>query len=346
MRSIALAMVVLATVGAASMQKGKVTPADRQDVIRRAQVWAPTDVPAMDLRAGPAGPKAFEPNQLVECDYVDKSLNGKSPKFACAVAPGDEVKVKYGADNGEVFAEVAATRLLWALGFAADAMYPVRINCHGCPEKFTGKPTKDKPPILVDPATIERKLPGHTIEVKQDSGWEWSELDLIDETAGGAPRAQRDALRLLAALIQHTDNKAEQQRIICPKSDANAGTGTCAAPVMMINDLGLTFGHANTFNSNSSGSVNFEDWSRTKVWADSKSCAAELKKSMTGTLDHPVISEAGRKFLADLLAQLTDQQLHDLFDVSRFAARGHSVDEWVDAFKHKRDEIVTRTCPA
>ena len=38
---------------------------------------------------------------------------------------------------------------------------------------------------------------------------------------------------------------------------------------------------------------------------------------MTGTLDKPVISEAGRAFLAGLLAQLSDAQLHDLFDVSR-----------------------------
>ena len=29
--------------------------------------------------------------------------------------------------------------------------------------------------------------------------------------------------------------------------------------------------------------------------------------------EEPVISEAGRRFLADLLAQLTDQQLTDLF---------------------------------
>jgi hypothetical protein len=301
----------------------------------------------MDLKTGPTGPRAFAPGQTVDCDYVDKSLNGKSPKFSCLIAPDDEVKVKYGADNGEVYAEVAATRLLWALGFAADAMYPVIVNCHGCPPKFVGKPTKDKAPVIVNPATIERKMPGHAIETKEDSGWEWPELDQVDESAGGATRAQRDALKLLAALLQHTDNKAAQQRIVCPKADGDAAAAaTCAAPLMMINDMGLTFGHANAFNANSPGSVNFEEWSHTKVWAEARGCQAELKKSMTGTLDHPVISEAGRKFLSDLLQQLTDQQLRDLFEVARFPARsGHSVDEWVAAFKAKRDEIASRTCP-
>jgi hypothetical protein len=42
-------------------------------------------------------------------------MNGRSPKFACQLAQNDEVKVDYGKENGEVYAEVAATRLLWAL---------------------------------------------------------------------------------------------------------------------------------------------------------------------------------------------------------------------------------------
>lgn len=78
-----------------------------------------------------------------------------------------------------------------------------------------------------------------------------------------------------------------------------------------------------------------------------------MSKSNTGTLDDPKISEGGRQFLADLLVQLTDQQLHDLFDVARVDHRSRrpdsseapaTVDEWVAAFKHKRDEIVTNRC--
>ena len=50
--------------------------------------------------------------------------------------------------------------------------------------------------------------------------------------------------------------------------------------------------------------------------------------------------------------QLTDAQLHDLFDVARFAERKEgtkrspTVDEWVDAFKKKRGEIASKTCPS
>src|SRR5262249_30908309 len=64
------------------------------------------------------------------------------------------------------------------------------------------------------------------------------------------------------------------------------------------------------------------------------------------TLAYPKISEAGRRFLADLLVQLTDHQLHDLFDVARVRLRPRdphnprsgfpSIDEWVEAFKAAR----------
>ena len=306
----------------------------------------PTNVASMDLRTGPSDPGALAPDALVSCDYVDKPLKGRSPKFACSVGEHDEVKVKYGRNNGEVYAEVAATRLLWALGFGADHMYPVRIECRGCPVSFRGPRQHGHPPVIVAPATIERKMPGRAIEIHEESGWGWTELDLVDERAGGAPRAHVDALRLLAAFIQHTDSKPEQQRLLCLTPASADQNGTCPQPFMILNDVGQTFGHANRLNRDVPGSVNFQEWSRTPVWSDPKRCVANISKSITGTLDHPVISEAGRKFLADLMVQLSDRQLHDLFDVAHFELRsGHRSGEWVEAFKRKRVDILTQTCP-
>jgi len=305
----------------------------------------------MDLKTGPKGPGAFAPAATVTCDWVEKKLNGRSPKFTCKLGPNDEVKVKYGKENGEVYGEVAATRLLWALGFGADRMYPVRVVCRGCPPDPAAN-SKPKPgEVTFDPAAIEREREGQIMETQPGSGWAWPELDLVEETAGGAPRSHRDALKLLASVIQHTDSKPEQQRLMCLPEEHIAENGEpCVHPFMMINDLGLTFGHATQYNRNLVSSVNFEQWSRAKVWADPKACIGDLTRSQTGTLDHPHISEGGRKFLADLLVQLTDAQLHDLFDVARFpertgGGRAATVDEWVGAFKQKRTEIVNATCP-
>ena len=325
----------------------------RIDAIRRAEVWRPTKVASLDLERGPNVPGRFAPSATVTCTHVDKKMSGRSPKFTCVLPPKDEVKVKYGRTNGEVYAEVAATRLLWALGFGADAMYPVRVVCRGCPgdlrkdAKITGRQ------VMFDPAAIERKMKGTELEWNDTIGWKWSELDLVDPATAPTERAQRDALKLLAALLQHTDSKTPQQRLLCLDEPAAKKPATCARPFMMINDLGLTFGHSNLFNRNSQGSANFEKWTEEPVWRKPETCEANLAGSLTSTLKNPVISEPGRKFLADLLVQLTDKQLTDLFKVARMPARaraadqpeGDSVREWVTAFKAKRDEVVNQRCP-
>jgi hypothetical protein len=261
--------------------------------------------------------------------------------------------VKYGRDNGEVYAEVAATRLFWALGFAADREYPVRLVCRRCPANLNGRPA-GRDTFEFSTAIIERKVAGREIVLGDRVGWTWPELDLVDEKAGGAPRAHIDALKLLAVLVQHTDSKSEQQRLICVGQGRGKETGGCARPVAMVNDLGLTFGRANEFNRNVVGSVNLAQWSRTPVWTTADSgCVGNITRSSTGTLDHPRISEAGRRFLADLLLQLSDTQLVDLFAAARFDSRpaasdggsaAHYVSEWVAAFKAKREAIVSRRC--
>ena len=341
--------------GQAKSPRSSLTREDRLAFIRHAQVWAPTNVSAMALRAGPQGKGAFPPNALVTCDYVEAKLSGSSRKFDCAIGEDDVVKVRYGSENWEVEGAVLASRLLWALGFGADRVYPVRVLCRGCsPDPWT-KRDRVSGEQMFDPAVIERKPDGREMKAEDGEGWAWPELNLIDEAQGGASRAQRDALTLLAVFMQHTDSKPEQQRLLCLPGGMT-GDGACDKPFMMLHDVGLTFGGANFFNRTATGSVNLPEWAKTPVWRDAKTCVGHISKSRTGTLGDPKIGEAGRAFLADLLVQLTDQQLRDLFEVARVdlrhpdlngsdSARGTIVDEWIAAFKRKRDEIVSNHCP-
>ena len=322
----------------------------RLSALRDAQVWMPVNVASMDIRRGPTDAPSFAMGAEVQCNYDEEKLVG-TPKFNCVIPPADEVRVKYGAKNGEVYSEVAATRLLWALGFGADRIYPVTVTCKGCPEDPIKNHKKADGTRTFAPAVIERKMPGDEIQLFKDSGWSWVELTFVDQTVGGAPMAHRDALRLLAAFMQHTDSKPKQQRLVCldtTKKLAPAKDGTCAHPFMMINDVGKTFGTATMFNNDAKSAVNFKEWSDTPVWKDDTGCVAQLSKSMTGSLEHPKIGEPGRKFLSGLLSQLSDRQLRDLFEVAQFSKRdpNTSVDDWVAAFKKKRDDIASRTCPA
>ena len=355
-------------------------PDPREPIIARAQVWTRTNPAVMDIKAGPPGEGAFPFRATIRCDYDAKDLSGHSPKFACRVGD-DEFKIKYGGTNGEVYGEVLATRLLWALGFGADGMYPVNVICRGCPEELGGI-ERSGDESRFDPAIVERKMPGRELEIAGKPGWSWADLGRITPAPGGAPRAHRDALQLLAVFLQHSDSKAEQQRILCrdgSPTDGKAGkdkgekaekaekaekgekgakdaTVDCDRPFLMISDLGLTFGRHSATNANSTSSVNLAAWRETPVWKEGTQCTGNLPKSLTGTLDNPTISEEGRRFLADLLLALSDRQLRDLFEAARVelrmrkpgdAASGFAtVDEWVDAFKAKRAEIVERRCPS
>jgi len=340
--------------------KSEISRAERLEILRRAQVWAPTDVASMDLKTGPVGPGAFALGETVRCDYVERDMNGRSPKFICII-PGkepDEVKVKYGVGNAEVYGEVMATRLLWALGFGADRMYPVRVICRGCPASITAGQLLPSGERLFDPAVIERKAAGREIESRPNQGWSWPELELVDASVGGAPRAHLDALKLLAVMMTHTDSKAAQQRLVCldPRPAPGATTEKpCAQPFMLIQDVGLTFGKPDLI-YRKVNYVNRSRWSSTRVWLGTDGCTGNVKKPFLGTLYQPQISEGGRSFLASLLNQLTDSQIRDLFETARVSLRSGpqerevsavtNVDGWVSVFKRKREEVSARRCPA
>ena len=332
-----------------------VTPAERAAYIRRAFVWQRTNIASMDFLAGPQAKDGFTFDQQVSCDYIQppEPLGGTTPKFLCALAPKDVVKVKYGRKNGEVYSAVAASRLFWAIGFAADAIFPVQVTCRNCPIEPWWWSTEGRvPQRTYELATIERHLPGERIETRENEGWRWPELDTVDEQEGGAPRVHRDALKLIMVFLQNSDTKPDNQRLQCPPDAVGkdaAGNQTCSRPLLYVKDLGYAFGQATLFDNSKS---NLQDWESQPVWKDPAQCIGNLKRSVVGTLKYPQISEAGRKFLADLLVQLSDKQLTDMFTAARVERfhehpeRSRPISDWVSAFKKKRDEVVNAHCPS
>jgi hypothetical protein len=363
---------------------------DRLNAMHAAVLFTPKAVAEADVMEGPKqNKKQFQLhfNDKVICDFAGpgSEMGGKTPKFSCKItsvestngqvqtlSPDMEeepVKVKFGSDDNEVYAEIVATRLMWALGYYADSWFPVRVECHNCPENpISGSGPKGT--HVFDPATIVRKYPGHKMyeNGKPEQGWSWKELD----TANGRPTYERDGLKLLAAFMKHSDNKPPQQRLSCDKVQVDQKTNpfatTCDKPVMLIQDVGATFGGGGWFTSNTGAKMNLEVWSRDKLWnkvgteGAPKQCQAALTKSLTahGGLANPKISEEGRRFDAGLLCQLSDHQIEDLFRASRAAQMPeyHNKDgsfkpgsdeasvikKWVDAFKQKREDLAKGRC--
>jgi len=334
-----------------------VSPEERLDALARAQVWRSPAVPVAQARfTAPAS----QPTEIA-CKFLITELGGTAQKFDCLLENGEQIRVKYGR-TPEIPSEVAATRLLHALGFAADEVMLVeRVRCYGCPaEPFVTMKAVDlaeadrfyKKFVNYDHykdfewVSVEQKHGGRAIGTDEVKGWAFFELDSVDAAKGGAPRAHVDALRLLAVFLAHWDNKSENQRLVCLSEKDRTDGGTCRAPFAMLQDIGGAFGPRK---------VDLEGWSKAPIWADRAKCITSMASlPYEGATFKPVaITEAGRRHLAALLGQLSDQQIHDLFAGARFEhATGllknnaSPVPAWVAAFKARVSAISDGpSCP-
>ena len=167
----------------------RTSDSQRRQYLADAVIWKPSGVPTPEqLRAGPAGRfpvKSVAPNAdgEIPCTWEHGGAGspGRSAKFTCRTVNGRTIRVKYydgnvRTGNREVFAEVATTRLFWALGFDADPVYPVKIRCLQCPANpMTGAgPKADRPFLGVVEGLYEGTMIGSTSDVNQ--GWRFGEM--------------------------------------------------------------------------------------------------------------------------------------------------------------------------
>ena len=342
--------------GKKPLKSKKVSAAERIDALSRAAVWiAPPPIAKADLGPAPNQPKE------ITCTFEISELGGTAPKFDCKTKDGEKLRIKYGR-SPEIPSEVAAARLLHTLGFGADNVSLVeKVRCYGCPaEPFMTMKTLGLAGAeklyskVMDPAdfkdfewaAVERKHYGRPIETEDVEGWAFFELDLIDAKKGGAPRAHVDALRLLAVMLAHWDNKSENQRLVCISEKDWPDGGKCTKPFAMLQDVGSAWGPRK---------VDLPEWEKAPIWSDRKTCTTSMDAlPYHGATFSPVkISEAGRKHLGGLLSQLSDAQLELLFRSARFDQptgmvfqQTTPISEWVRVFKSKVKQITDGpSCP-
>jgi hypothetical protein len=335
----------------------KVSDEERLDALSRATVW---QAPRQPVSKAQLGSDPQQP-QSIECTFLVDEIGGTAPKFDCQLESGERLRVKYGR-SPEIPSEVAAARLLHALGFGADNVMMVeKLRCYGCPaepfitmrtlglagaHELYGKVMNKDSYKDFEWVAVERKHWGRAIETETIEGWAMFELDLIDQKKGGAPKAHVDALRLLAVLIAHWDNKSENQRLVCLSEADWPEGGKCSRPLAMLQDIGGAFGPRK---------VDLEEWEKAPIWGDRASCMATMDHlPYQGATFKPVkITEAGRQHLGGLLAQLSDDQVTALFSGARFdqskgiiGFKSTPIPEWVRVFKQKVRQITDGpACP-
>ena len=285
-----------------------------------------------------------EPNQ---------KLGGKSEKFLCRTGEGRLLRPKYWdpqrqTGNREVFATVAATRLMWALGFGVLHALPINLRCDGCPSNLmTGEGARATREYVAEISVYPPSGPSILSRDDPDQGWSWRELDEAIKTLPSGPertqqRTHFDALTLLGVLLQHGDRKAEQQVLYCDAPvDMTAGERTtskardsagllierpgasaCPRAAVAVVDLGATFGGAGRTSSGETAKMDLDAWrSKTVFQQDGKgTCRAKLTVSLAAGRDgegNPEISEEGRRFLLEQLHRLTPAHVRAIFTAAR-----------------------------
>ena len=279
-------------------------------------------------------------------------------KYLMPPYPGNEPR-----DN-EVFTEVAASRILWALGFPSDHMYSARAaNCIGCgSDPFKNNLKENRASIHDRPTAfnivaIERLLPMEPIDPEDDETWAWA--DAVALYGNGWTREQKvafDAYRLALGMLTYHNGLDSQNRLACAEWKPGADhPRVCTHPVILVQDLGSTFGKPGSFGGNSRG--DFGDWQGQRVFANAERC--ELKYPLKG--DRTVLKEA-QDLLVKRLANLDRDKVKAIFAASRFQmvdkrqlerlrhgnganSEDAALNEWTDAFMSRAAEIrAARNC--
>jgi hypothetical protein len=319
----------------------QVTDASRVETLRRARVWQPPRDHSVTSLVTTPDPLHTLSAGAIECLFQPEPARGTTAKFNCILADGEVVKVKYGRTE-EIHAEVAASRLLTRLGFAADHVFVVeRVRCFGCPRlpfelswiadrfelrdavlrRFSSERYVDFPWTAV-----ERRFSAPAIESDTVQGWAWYELEAVDPSAG-ANRIERDALRLAAVFLAHWDNKAANQRLVC--LDVNGDPAHhCEHPFAMIHDLGATFGP---------NKVDLAAWRAAPIWSDATQCTVSMRQFPYdgGTFPDAHISESGRRLLLRELETISGPDARAWLESARF----RNSDGWTAAFLEKVRQI-------
>jgi hypothetical protein len=341
----------------------------RLEYLATARIWSdPGPLTPEDLRRGPrrdlppAVARALTGDPL-PCSFVKpgKALGGKTPKFVCRTAGGATIRVKYtdGTEKGnrEVFSLVAATRLMWALGFEADPIYPVTVICQDCPaDPMTGSGAPAERRYL---AIFQPRFSNVVMVDGNDpnQGWRWGELDdAIEALPPGEVRDRQrthfDALTLLGVIFQHGDRKSEQQRLSCggpiapsagdvhpiaredghgfdlPVFFEHPGQRACADPVVTVQDVGATFGGAGRTSNALTAKMHLASWAGKPVFRPARAvpagqvpeCRGDLTVSMAaGDRAHgnPRVGDAGRRLLLSQFQRLTDAHLVAILTAAR-----------------------------
>jgi hypothetical protein len=270
----------------------------------------PVDLESRNLFYGAGGP-AHEPRGTFR--FLKEDLSASSPKFELAGTDGTTWKAKLGI---EVHPEVAASRLLWAVGYFANEDYFVQtIQVAELPHLHRGNRYVEHGGTVRD-VRLKRHVPGE----KKLGNWSWKQSP-FSETR------EWYGLRVLMAVMNNWDLKDVNNAIY-------QVDGSHPEQHYLVSDLGASFG---TTGLNARAKGNLEEYRRSK-WINNVSGGfvdfnVPSDPSMGYIFDVPEMARRKgllwighhipvehARWMGSLLARLSPQQVRDAFRAGGYSA--------------------------
>jgi hypothetical protein len=277
LKAIALCLIVISVLLPANAQEKAEVKTDTGPVL-----WEPVDIPSRNLLLGPTS-EGITP-ALEKVTFLGRQPGGNNLKYRIKDANGREWVVKI-ADESR--AEVAAVRLLWAIGYRTEIDQIVkRLNIEKIGSyknaRFEARPETRK----------------------RGERWSWTKNPF-----GGT--REFNGLKLMMALVNNWDLKDENNLIV--EEDGKN--------FYIVSDLGSSFGKlADKSSSRSGRSVSKpEDFHESGFIKGGENGVLVLDYRGAGEgLMQGIPVEHGR-WLADLLLQLKGEQIADAFRAANYS---------------------------
>jgi hypothetical protein len=280
-----------------------------------AVLWEePTDIASRDLFLGPGG-EEMRPD-LTNVTFLKEETGGYSVKYRVRDGAGRTWVVKVG---NEARPETAAVRLVWAVGYATEINYLAPcVHIKGAP-----KPRKKVERCEGD-GFADVRFEARPEGVKRLDEWAWKQNPF-------AGTKELNGLVVLMALLNNWDLKDDNNKILL----VTGADGTNEARYV-ISDLGATFGKTGGFISHSRNEP--EKYVKTKFIKGVE--GGRVRFAFSGKqgelLDAVTVEQA--KWIGNLLAGLSDQQLQDAFRAANFTPE--EIQILTQSVKARIDQLV------
>ncbi len=276
-------VIALFALSAAAQKEADKATDKAKDMTGTPVMWEKVDIAQQDVLNGPGGPIT----DLGEVTFVSDQKGGFSTKYRIKDAAGREWVAKIG---DEAQSETAAVRLLGALGYKTETVYLV--------------------PDLTIPGKgtfTNVRLEARPEHVKRLDRWQW------DKNPFRGTR-ELQGLKILMAFLNNWDMKSDNNVIL--KTDDQLQ--------YVVSDLGVSFGK-----TGNNGLPVFWRLGRSRnvppEYAESDFVKelekGEIKFAFNGKNMGQLndITVADGRWLADLLMQLSDQQIEDAFRAANYS---------------------------